>query len=178
MHQSSMNNMQRCFEVYVKGTALGQQDRIRVLEVGSANVNGSYRQIFAGDRFDYVGVDMEAASGVDVVLADPYHLPDPSGSVDLVISGQMLEHSEFFWLAFAEMARVVKPTGYIFLIAPSAGPIHRFPVDCYRFYPDAYRALAKLNSMELVEVRVDDCPPWHDLVGVFRQAAAGTLSPG
>ena len=27
--------------------------------------------------------------------------------------------------------------------APSRGPEHRYPNDCWRFYPDGYRALAK-----------------------------------
>ena len=55
----------------------------------------------------------------------------------------MLEHCEFFWRAFEEVIRVVKDDGFVFLIAPSAGPEHRYPVDCYRFYADAYHALAK-----------------------------------
>jgi glycosyltransferase involved in cell wall biosynthesis len=79
----------------------------------------------------------------------------------------MLEHCGFFWRSFGEMSRVCSPTGMIFLIAPSAGPIHRYPVDCYRFYPDAYRALAKHAGVHLVEVFHDDRGPWADLVGVF-----------
>jgi len=101
------------------------------------------------------------------VLDDPYRLPFADGSVDIVLSGQMLEHCEFFWLTFAEMMRVLKPDGYLFLIAPSAGPIHEYPVDCYRFYPDAYRALAKHAGCHLHEVWLDERGPWRDLVGVF-----------
>ena len=170
MHPSSLENMQRCYQVHVLGTDLERQSRISVLEVGSADVNGSYRQIFGDPRFDYVGVDVESGPGVDVVLEDPYHLPNAHASVDLVISGQMLEHCEFFWLAFGEMLRVVKDTGRIFLIAPSSGPVHQYPVDCYRFLPDAYRALAKLTGAELVEMWRDDREPWRDLVGVFRRS--------
>ena len=90
----------------------------------------------------------------------------------LVLSGQMFEHSEFFWRAFEEMARVVRPEGFIFLIAPSAGPIHRYPVDCYRFYPDAYVALAKHAGCVLVQSWLDERGPWRDLVGVFRRSEA------
>ena len=46
--------------------------------------------------------------GVDIRLADPYRIPLPDASVDIVLSGQMLEHNEFFWLTFLEMSRVLK----------------------------------------------------------------------
>lgn len=63
--------------------------------------------------------------------------------------------------------------------APSRGPEHRFPQDCWRFYPDAYRALAKYTRMDLLEVSTDweaNHPdplsaPWGDTVGVFQQPA-------
>jgi hypothetical protein len=70
------------------------------------------------------------------------------------------------------MARVVRPEGFIFLIAPSAGPIHRYPVDYYRFYPDAYVALAKHAGCVLVQSWLDERGPWRDLVGVFRRSEA------
>ncbi|KQS56095.1 hypothetical protein ASG17_08645 [Brevundimonas sp. Leaf363] len=167
MHVSSMENMQRCHDRYVLGTELGQAERVTVLDIGAADVNGSYRTIFSDPRFDYVGADLEAGPNISIVLDDPYVLPLADQSMDIVLSGQMLEHCEFFWLAFAEMVRVLKPGGFIFLIAPSAGPIHRYPVDCYRFYPDAYAALAKYAGCALVDVWRDERPAWHDLVGVF-----------
>jgi hypothetical protein len=87
----------------------------------------------------------------------------------------MFEHCEFFWMSFAEMARVLRVDGYIFLIAPSAGPVHG-AIDCWRFYRDAYRALAKWADVECVESWRDMTSTlqggqrhvWHDMVGVFR----------
>ncbi|WP_211369589.1 methyltransferase domain-containing protein [Pseudoxanthomonas yeongjuensis] len=148
-----------------------------VLDVGGADVNGGYRQVFADPRFRYLTVDLAEGAGVDIVLDDPYRLPLEDGSVDIVLSGQMLEHCELFWLTFAEMMRVLKPDGYLFLIAPSAGPIHRYPVDCYRFYPDAYRALAKHNNCHLLEVWLDERGPWRDLVGVFAKQSSPRNPP-
>ena len=159
--------MHKCYRLFVKGGALEQQDKITVLDVGAADVNGSFRQIFNDPKFHYLTADIAAAPGVSIVLEDPYRLPLDDASVDLVLSGQMLEHCEFFWLSFAEMMRVVKPGGFLFLIAPSAGPIHRHPVDCYRFYPDSFRALAKYANCKLVDVWMDERAPWNDLVGVF-----------
>ncbi len=162
-----MENMARCYQRYVVGSALEQQRRVRVLDLGGSDVNGSYRDIFAHPRYAYTAADIAAGPGVHLVLQDPYRLPIEDGSVDIIISGQMLEHCEFFWLTFAEMVRVLAPGGFIFLIAPSAGPEHRYPVDCYRFYPDAYRALARHANCRRHAVWRDERGPWQDLVGVF-----------
>jgi len=48
------------------------------------NINGSYRSIFQNEKIKYVGVDLESGNGVDVVLADPYHYPFPSDSIDII----------------------------------------------------------------------------------------------
>jgi hypothetical protein len=65
------------------------------------------------------------------------------------------------------MCRIVRPGGLIFLLAPSRGPEHRYPVDCWRFYPDGFRALAKWAGVHLLEVSTDweedsspDSAPW------------------
>jgi len=166
MHSSSLENLSLCYSRYLADAPQKPQRRL-VVDVGGANVNGGYRDVFPDARFRYIAVDLAEGEGVDIVLDDPYKLPFEDGSVDVVISGQMLEHCEFFWQAHAEMMRVLAPDGVLFLIAPSAGPIHRYPVDCYRFYPDAYRALAKHAGCHLLDVWLDERGPWRDLVGVF-----------
>ena len=167
MHASSLENMQKCYERYICGDYLASSEGLMVLDIGGANVNGTYADIFSQEKFKYTAADISPSVGVDVVLDDPYRLPFDDTSVDIVISGQAFEHVEFFWLLFVEMSRVVKDNGWIFLIAPSGGPIHRYPVDCYRFYPDAYAALAKYGGVNLIGVHHDDRGPWNDLVGVF-----------
>ena len=161
--------MRRLVAKYLaRGTAL------RVLDIGSYDVNGSYRTLFNDPVWQYQGIDLEAGPGVDIVLESAYRLPFPSGSVDLVVSGQAFEHIEFFWMTWLEIMRVLKPGGTVFLIAPSRGPEHRYPQDCWRFYPDGFRALAKFGNCELIEVSTDWEPhpdpgsaEWGDTVGVF-----------
>jgi len=175
LHVSSYEHMRDLVDRY-----LDRSQALTVVDIGSYDVNGSYRTLFDAPRWAYRGVDLEAGPGVDVVLASPYRLPFPSGSVDLVISGQAFEHVEYFWLMWMEMLRLLKPGGRIFLIAPSRGPEHRYPQDCWRFYPDGYRALAKIGDCELLEVGTDWEPHsdpgsnWGDTVGVF-QARRQTL---
>ncbi len=175
MHKSSYEHMRDLVSRY-----LHPQLPLTVMDIGSYDVNGSYRTLFGNPNWRYTGIDLEAGPGVDVVLKSPYRLPFPSGSFDLVISGQAFEHVEYFWMSWLEMLRVLRPGGRIFLIAPSRGPEHRYPQDCWRFYPDGYRALARFASCELVEVTTDWEPhpdpgsqAWGDTVGVFRKLPLG-----
>jgi predicted O-methyltransferase YrrM len=165
MHASSMENMRRCIDWYV-GTG-----PVKVVDLGAMDVNGSYRQLVPPTA-EYVGADLEAGPGVDVVLTNVYHLPFEDGSVDIVLSGQMLEHCGQFWRVFNEIFRVLKPDGLAFMIAPSSGPVHMYPVDCYRFYPDSYPALAEWSGLRLVQSWTDERGPWRDIVGVFQKGSS------
>jgi len=167
MHHSSLENMQKCYDRYIKMRDWSGKTEISVIDIGGANVNGNYSDIFSEFPFKYISVDIDPSSDVDVVLEDPYQLPFKSDSIDIIISGQVFEHVEFFWLLFEEMVRVLKPDGLIILIAPSSGPIHQYPVDCYRFYPDSFRALSKYTNTKLIYLHHDNRGPWKDLVGIF-----------
>lgn len=62
----------------------------RVVELGSRDVNGSPRALFPAP--DYVGVDLDAGPGVDVV-ADAADWSPPDGTpFDLVLCTEVLEH--------------------------------------------------------------------------------------
>lgn len=177
MHTSSLQHMTRLVKAY-----LAQVKELEIVDVGSQDVNGTYRPIFEQPGWRYRGVDMAPGPNVDIVMSDPYRLPLASRSIDLVVSGQAFEHIEYFWITFLEMVRVLKPGGRIFLLAPSRGHEHRYPVDCWRFYPDGYRALAQFGKINLVEVSTDwqpdaaaDSAEWGDTVGVFEKPATGWL---
>ena len=180
MHKTSYNHMARAVERHLKPRA---GTPLRIIDIGSCDVNGSYRPLFDDPAWSYTGVDMAAGRNVDVVLTSTYELPFDSDSVDVIVSGQTFEHVEFFWLTWLEMVRIVRPGGHIILIAPSRGEEHQYPVDCWRFYPDGFRALAKYAKIEILEVHTDWLPVnqslwkkmfarpdlWGDTVGVFRK---------
>ncbi|MBR8208218.1 methyltransferase domain-containing protein [Burkholderia cenocepacia] len=168
MHPSAMENGKLFFDTYV--SRLGS---VKLVEIGSQDVNGSLRTV-APSNVDYIGVDFVEGRGVDVLLEDPYVLPFDTSSVDLVVSSSCFEHSEMFWLVFGEVMRVLRPSGLFFLNVPSNGPFHRYPVDCWRFYPDAANALvawAKRTGTNagvlesFVTPQKDDY--WNDYLAVF-----------
>jgi SAM-dependent methyltransferase len=171
MHPSAMNNCDLFFKTYA--ASFNGQPKVRVIEIGSQDVNGSLRSL-APANFDYVGVDFVDGKGVDVVLDDPYALPFESESADLVLSSSCFEHSEMFWIVFLEIMRILKPSGLFYLNVPSNGTFHRYPVDCWRFYPDSGKALvswARRNSIDavLLESYISDQQTyeWNDFVAVF-----------
>lgn len=131
---------------------------LRIIELGSMDVNGTHRPLFNNPKWAYTGIDMAAGPNVDMVLTDPYNWDMlPSDTYDAVISGSVLEHIEFPWLTMKEIARILRPDGYTCNIAPSAGFEHRFPVDCYRYYPDGMKALCKWAGLVPVDIWTD----WH-----------------
>ncbi len=146
MHLTAMTNCRNFFDTY---SSAFQDTDIRVVEIGSQDVNGSMRDC-CPTHYSYVGADFVHGKGVDVVLDDPYSLPFDTSSVDFVLTSSCFEHSEMFWVLYLEALRIIKPHGLLYLNAPSNGPFHRFPVDCWRFYPDSGQALvtwAKRNGM-------------------------------
>ncbi|MBV9127757.1 MAG: methyltransferase domain-containing protein, partial [Verrucomicrobia bacterium] len=110
MHQSSLDKMANFYAQYLRDLPADPKGPRTVLDLGSQDINGSYRSIFEPEKWRYVGVDMTPGKNVDVVLADPYRWREfRTASVDCVISGQAFEHTEFFWLSMEEIARVLKP---------------------------------------------------------------------
>jgi len=168
MHPTAMHNGKLFFDAYASKLEGGT-----VLDIGAQDVNGSLRTVCPA-ALTYVGVDFVAGNGVDVVLDDPYKLPFADDSVDVVVSSSCFEHSELFWVLFLEIMRVLKSPGLFYLNAPSNGEFHRYPVDCWRFYPDSGRALvtwAKRNDIDacLLESYVSrqNGDVWNDFVAVF-----------
>ena len=133
--------------------------RVKVLDVGSYDVNGSYRHLFHEDRYEYVGLDMEKGPNVDIVLKSPYNWEEvKTDTFDVIISGQAFEHSEFFWVTMSEMVRVLKKDGLMCIVAPFGFPEHRYPVDCYRFLSDGMVALARYVSLEILHTHTNCAP--------------------
>jgi SAM-dependent methyltransferase len=139
------------------------KDEVQVLDVGSYDVNGSYRHLFDASKYHYTGLDMEKGPNVDMVLKNPYDWDAiESDSFDLVISGQAFEHIEFFWKTMEEMTRVLRRDGLLCLIAPNGFGEHRSPVDCYRFFADGMIALARYVGIEPLHAHTNCAPSLND----------------
>lgn len=165
-----------------------EQSELTVLDFGSAMVEGqdlANRMAMENPAWRIIGLDIEPGRNVDVVVADPYDWREvASESVDVVTCSEVFEHAEYFWITILEIARVLKPNGLAFITSPGGGPRHRFPVDCWRFYDDAFPALARYAGLNLLEAQVQWVPAyrkgiqWRDSSAVMQKPerdAAGTL---
>lgn len=149
---------------------------LEIIDLGAHSVDGSttYRLLFDKPGWHYQGLDLEAGINVDIVVEDPYRWKElTDASVDVLVSGQTLEHVEFPWLTVAEVFRVLRPGGVACLIAPASGPEHRFPVDCWRIYPDGMKALARYAGLRDVEIFTDwNQGRWKDTFAVLQKPHA------
>ena len=169
MHESSYLTMSIIVEKYFKPQLNGE-----VLDVGGGDYNGSYKELFEGTQLEYYYAEMDDAAQVtdsNKLRVNEEGVIENNGKYfDYVISGQMLEHCEDPVFTFRELIRVLKPNGILALIVPSCGPDHKYPLDCYRFYPDSYRVFAKKSNVSLIDLFLDNLGPWNDLSGVFKNS--------
>jgi SAM-dependent methyltransferase len=134
----------------VKDYGLGRVG-FSVLEIGSLDLNGSVRLLFAGD---YTGIDRKEGDGVDLVM-DGHALDFLDHQFDVVVSTSALEHDPEFWRTLAEVRRVLRPGGYFILTTVSWGFFEHDKPDYYRFMPDVYPLLMELAGCDVVEWRED-----------------------
>lgn len=136
MHTTAYKTSKLFFDTYCTSR------EVDVVEIGSQNVNGSMRDNITTQVRSYTGLDFVEGAGVDVVLTDPYSYPLESSSADVVVTSSCFEHSEMFWLSYLEAMRILKDDGIMYCNVPGSWMgYHRYPVDCWRFYPDAAKAL-------------------------------------
>lgn len=92
---------------------------LKVLEIGSYDVNGTIRKIFK--NYDsYLGVDLVDGPGVDLV-AFGHELVFENDSFDVVLSAECFEHDVFWDKTFLNMVRLTKPGGVVAFTCASLG---------------------------------------------------------
>lgn len=152
---------------------LDQGTSLRILDVGAMDVQGgqygTYRQV-CSPNWDYVGLDLEPGPNVDIAVNHPYKWGLDS-EFDVVIAGQLMEHVEYPWRTMECIKKAMKPGALHINIIPSAGPIHRFPLDTYRYNPDGVVALCKWVQLEVVEIQHRNDSIWANVVLVARKPA-------
>ncbi|MCK0208569.1 class I SAM-dependent methyltransferase [Starkeya koreensis] len=175
MHDTAYEHGRLFFDLYWR------PEFRQVVELGSQNVNGTLRD-HCPPGANYLGLDMAPGAGVDLVVDPARPLPLADASADVIVTSSAFEHDACFWQTFVELARILKPGGFLYVNAPSNHHFHRYPVDCWRFYPDAGHALALWSrrsgiSVEVVESFIGKPGPtgWADFVAVFRRASTEPL---
>ncbi len=178
MHESALDK----FGVFIS-TYLERYHGIplSILDIGSCDIGGdgerasNHRAPIIAHGWKYLGLDIENGPNVDLVVKNSYHYAEIDDcSHDVVLCSQVLEHARYPWLLVSEIARVLKPNGLAFLIAPSSGHVHRYPEDCYRYYPDGLSALGEAAGLVVIDSHVHNRPVyrnniWLDATAVLQK---------
>jgi SAM-dependent methyltransferase len=156
-----------------------------VLEIGSKDYGStsSFREFYAGS--EYVGVDMSEGKGVDVVADLTRSVgPLPENHFDLGICCSVLEHVEKPWLFAANLTRVIRPGGRLYMSVPWVWRYHAYPDDYFRFSHRGVRSLfdeftwssifySSTTRDEFVEIGDDSVAGVDDKMAVLVDVGAG-----
>ena len=166
MHENSLTLMRDFINRF-----LDRSKPLKIADVGSFDVNGTYRPCFSCPNWGYTGFDIRPGANVDVVLASPEYWATPAehlAAYDVVVSGQVMEHVKRPWRWIHDVASLCKPGGLIWISVPNTEIYHEHPVDCWRVWPDGMRAVAGEAGLEELSCMANG----PDTTGVFRKPAA------
>lgn len=164
MHDNSYKLCAR----FVDGLIIHTTGPLAIADVGSRDVNGTYRALFDRPGWTYAGFDIEAGGNVDMVLAGPddWKLPDEyRQAFDVVISGQCMEHVAAPWRWIKNVASLCRPGGLLWLAVPNTEVFHEHPIDAWRAWPDGMRAILQEGGFDVLLCFADG----PDTVGIGRK---------
>lgn len=99
---------QREFFLEVKQKFPDFLKNVKVLDIGSLDINGNNRYLF--ENCDYKGLDVAEGKNVDIIsLAHEHDAPDDY--YDVIISNDCFEHDMFYDKTFKNVIRMLKPGG-------------------------------------------------------------------
>lgn len=150
-----LRRRRQLFQTWLK--TMGQAG-LQVLDVGSQIQ--PYRPLLEGRINRYVAVDLCQTALVNVVCRGE-EIPLSDGLFDLVICTQVLEYIKEPASLIAEIHRLLKPGGCLWLSAPSVFP-RDSDEDLWRFSPGGLRLL--LHKFEDVKIVAED----SSVAGFFR----------
>ena len=125
----------------------------RVLSIGSGGDTDKegrqYREYFTRASA-YVTSDIEGVPGCDLTL-DSRRMDLPDASFDALFVSGVLEHVDDVGAAVSECHRVLTTGGVLFVGVPFVQPVHRAPLDFWRFTEYGLRWL--LRAFQIDDVR-------------------------
>lgn len=104
---------------------------VKVLDIGSLDINGNNKQFF-NHPYYYIGVDLAEGPNVDVVC--PGHLYDSGILFDVVTSSECFEHDMYYSRTLQNMVKLLRPGGLMLFTCastgrPEHGTLNSNPVD-------------------------------------------------
>jgi SAM-dependent methyltransferase len=122
---------------------IGNQPGMRILEIGSREVTGPSNARNGFSKADYKGFDYYPGNNVDIV-GDAHRLSsyfEENERFDIVYSSACFEHFAMPWVVAAEIAKVLKIGGYVFVETHFSFSSHERPWHFFQFSDLALKVL-------------------------------------
>jgi SAM-dependent methyltransferase len=112
-----------------------------------------FEQLFAVS--EYIGLEHEKSKENTKAdfFYDGKHFPFDDNSFDSVLSTQVLEHVPNPMEILNEIARVLKPGGYVMVSVPFSQEEHEVPYDFYRFSSYAIADMFNNADLKIIEYK-------------------------
>ncbi|WP_456849058.1 methyltransferase domain-containing protein [Bradyrhizobium sp. USDA 4504] len=123
-----------------------------VLELGTKRVGtrpSTQRRSWVADTVRCVASDFEAGQDVDIVADDDAERLSEffaQSSIDAIIACSVFEHIRKPWLAAAEMGKLLRRGGLVFVQTHHTYPLHAYPFDYWRFSCETMETLFSAES--------------------------------
>lgn len=149
--------------------SIANKEGARILEVGSREVTGKSRARSLFSKAEYVGFDFYPGDNVDVV-GDAHRLSEyfPEQKFDVIYTTACFEHFAMPWLVAAEMIKLLKVGGIIFVETHFSFSSHERPWHFFQFSDMGLRVLfPPAAGIECIEAGMS-----NPIVGRFSSLAA------
>jgi SAM-dependent methyltransferase len=146
------NNSRLLFQKYAKEHF---RPGLKVLEIGPDGMPSTYQKAVGDSSIEWHTLDIRDDPALTYHALSEYEFPIESGTYDIVLSGQVIEHVRQIWVWIRELARVCKVGGLVVTINPVSWPYHEAPVDCWRVFPEGMRALYEYASLQVKSSRYE-----------------------
>ena len=113
-----MHQQAKTFLEYVRAAFPQHMRNARVLDIGSGDINGNNRYLFAD--CEYFGCDVYAAPNVTMVCKAAA-LPFVDGYFDVIVSSECFEHDPEYAASLKNAVRVLRPGGLLFFTCATTG---------------------------------------------------------
>ena len=147
------HQQQSDFCLYVKNKFPQKFSNVRVLDIGSLDINGNNRFLF-GKNYSYIGVDLSEGKNVDIICRGHEFKSDQL--FDVVISTECFENDEFYPLTINNMYQHLKSGGiFLFTCATTGrgehGTTRTSPADA-PFVGDYYKNLTEHDIRQVLDI--------------------------
>jgi SAM-dependent methyltransferase len=162
-----MHIQARDFTLFVKQILTSFFENMRVLDVGSGDINGNNRFLF--ENCQYEGNDVVKANNVTIV-SKTKDLPFMEETFDTIISTECFEHDPEYKESLIKIYEMLKPNGLFCFTCASTG---RAEHGTRRTSPrESYGTIGGLEDMSdyyknLTELDVNEVLPFNQLFSVW-----------